>query len=222
MYLFDLHTHNTETPPSVIAIHNIYPEALSDIHQLPNPFTCGIHPWFINPDSLPQSYRQTETLLAQPHCVAVGEAGLDKNCTTPMPIQLDVFRQMIAYSEQYKKPLIIHCVKAFDQLLALHKQLRPAQPWIIHGFRGKPELARQLVAQGFYLSFGQQFNEQTVCGVDADRFFLETDDKVFNISALYQQVAELRNMPLEQLVADINLRAKQLFGLDLFENLLEK
>lgn len=222
MDFFDLHTHCSDTHPSIIAIHNVYPEILSGNQELPTPFSCGIHPWFITPDLLPLRYSQSEVLLANPACVAVGEAGLDKNSSIPMQLQLDVFRQMIAYSEKYRKPLIVHCVKAYDQLIALRKQMRPVQPWILHGFRGKPELARQLTAQGFYLSFGQQFNEQTLRSVEPDCFFLETDDGNFNISTLYQQVASLRNIPLHQLVADINLRARQLFGSDLFQNLLEK
>ena len=45
-----------------------------------------------------------------------------------------------------------------DRLLRLHKQLRPTTQWTVHGFRGKPALARQLLDAGIDLSFGQLHN----------------------------------------------------------------
>ena len=55
----------------------------------------------------------------------------------PMELQLAVFKEQVKLSEKLGLPLIIHCVKAMDELLAVKKEFRPQQAWIWHGFRGK-------------------------------------------------------------------------------------
>ncbi|MEG0948372.1 MAG: TatD family hydrolase [Bacteroidales bacterium] len=222
MCLFNLHTHSRDHRPHILAIHNVNPEQLSGTDQLPTPFSCGIHPWFIIPDQISSQTDQIKGYLTHPHCVALGEAGLDKLCGTPWALQLDVFQTMIQLSEEYRKPMIIHCVKAYAELLNLRKKLRPTQPWIIHGFRGNPVLAQQLISHGLYLSFGKHYNEDTLRSIPTDRFFLETDDAPFDLSTLYQQVSGLRGISLSRLSEEINLRAKALFGSDLFQNMQEK
>ena len=222
MQLFNLHTHNRDLHPEHIAIHNVYPEQLSGNQELPTPFSCGIHPWFINPEHLPLQLECLHTHLPDLACVAIGESGLDKLCTVPMEQQTEVFRKMVDLSEQGEKPLIIHCVKAWPELLAIHREVHPRQPWIIHGFRGNPALARQLIRNGFYLSFGKLFNPESVQSLPTGSFFLETDDKEFDISTLYQQIARLRNCTPEQLAAQITQQANMMFGPNLLKNMFKK
>ena len=74
--------------------------------------------------------------------VAVGEAGFDKLTAAPMELQVRMFEKQVELSEKYRLPLIIHCVKAMDELLAVRKKLNPAQPWIWHGFRGETAAGR--------------------------------------------------------------------------------
>ena len=90
--------------------------------------------------------------------VAIGEAGLDTLAESPMDLQKEVFLAQANLAEETHKPLIIHCVKAWADLIACKKAVKPEMPWIIHGFRGNGELASQLVRLGFYLSFGDRFN----------------------------------------------------------------
>ena len=75
-----------------------------------------------------------------------------------MDLQKEVFLAQANLAEETHKPLIIHCVKAWADLIACKKAVKPEMPWIIHGFRGNGELASQLVRLGFYLSFGDRFN----------------------------------------------------------------
>jgi TatD DNase family protein len=90
-------------------------------------------------------------------------------------VQTNIFLHHVELSERLEKPLTIHCVRAFDRMLMLRKQLRPTQPWVIHGFRGKPELAQQLLAAGFDLSFGTLFNAESFNLCPPERRFTETD-----------------------------------------------
>lgn len=82
-------------------------------------------------------------------------------------------------SETLRKPLILHIVKSFPEIIALRKQWKPTQPWIIHGFRGKPQLARELLAHGFHLSYGKKYNPASLAITPASRLLRETDEKPF-------------------------------------------
>ena len=143
--------------------------------------------------------------------VALGEAGLDKVCDTPFDLQIQAFRKAIELSETYHLPLVIHSVKATEELFALHKKYHPAQAWIIHGFRGKKELATDLIRHGFYLSFGKKYQEKALSIVPADRLLLESDEADTDFPSFYRQVASLRGTSFDSLVENIKENANRLF-----------
>lgn len=164
--------------------------------------SAGIHPWYIdNPDE--QLRILEEQLAVNPNIIAVGEAGLDKLRGCDLAVQCDIFEKQILLAERYSKPLIIHCVKAFDELLALKKRVKPSVPWIVHGFRGNHIQALQLVKNGLVLSFGPIFNHQALKAVWNDVFFLETDDNDYSISGVYKLVADTMNMNVDELESKI-------------------
>lgn len=135
---------------------------------------------------------------------AIGECGLDKLRGASMDYQICWFKRQIELSEKVQKPLIIHCVKAWDELLLLHKQVNPRMPWIIHGFRGKPQLAKQLISKtNIFLSFGVNFNTGSLLITPLSKLFIETDDIEYDLSALYYSVANERNIPLNELISQI-------------------
>lgn len=130
----------------------------------------------------------------------IGECGLDRLCPTPFPLQLAAFEAQIRLSERLRRPLVLHCVRAADDVLRLHRGT--TQPWIWHGFRGKPEQMQQLLQHGFYLSFGFRFNEDSLRTCPANRLFLETDDDPRPVATLYAVAAALRGTTPE----DLNLQ----------------
>lgn len=150
-------------------------------------YSAGIHPWHVDD-------RQWEILkkwISHPRIVLVGEAGLDRLALTSSGIQEDFFIRQIELSEEAGKPLIIHCVKAWDELFRIRRITRPAMPWIIHGFRGKKQLAEQLLDRGLYLSFGARYNPEALHPAwAAGRLLLETDDSPIHVGSLYRHVAE--------------------------------
>ena len=174
-------------------------------------YSIGIHPWKINPDLLSEHLRFIEENI-QFECIkAVGECGLDKLTETPWDLQLRAFTSQIAISEKNKKPLIIHCVKAFDELIALKKDFNPQQAWIIHGFRGKPQQMQQLVSQGLYLSFGIHFNTDALKEVPDDKFFLETDDSETSVKQVYTEVSKVKGINLENLILQVEKNFAEIF-----------
>ena len=61
-------------------------------------------------------------------------------------------------------------------------------PWIIHGFRGKPQLAQQLLNNGFYISLGEHFNPQTVTIIPTNRLLFETDESTLDINTIIENI----------------------------------
>ena len=138
----DIHTHRLPQVPGT-AIANCYPETFSP--QSGGWYSVGIHPWHIGRSGGGYSGVEgpvasrvcgLEELVRHPQVLAVGEAGLDKLADAPMDLQVEVFRCQACLAEEVGKPLVIHLVKAVDELLKVKRDLRPSNPWIIHGFRG--------------------------------------------------------------------------------------
>lgn len=154
----------------------------------------------------------TEALF-DPSVIALGEAGLDKNIETSLSLQTEVFIEQVKLSEDFRKPLIIHCVKAWDELLAVKKELNPQMPWVIHGFRGNGALAEQLIRKGFFLSFGAKFNPEALRVAWPDYMLLETDDSDILIEDVYVEVANALDLSIDLLVLTLRNKVKEVFSI---------
>lgn len=162
----DIHTHNPMADDAVISLPPPYgpmrPGAL---------YSVGCHPWEAEP-----RFDLVEALATHPQVVMIGECGLDRvRGALSMEQQLELLRRHVELSERVGKPLLLHVVKAWAELLALHAAMRPRQPWIVHGFRGNPQLARQLLRAGFYLSVHPLCPPATLAVIPPDRLLHETD-----------------------------------------------
>ena len=179
MCYIDFHTHQIPDRQDVVAV-------------VDGRDTWGLHPWraderFVVPDLSGK--------------LAIGECGLDGLRGPAMERQEEVFVRQIRLSEELGKPLIIHCVKALERLLALRKELKPKQSWMLHGFRGKPQHLRSRLDAGLFVSFGPQHNEESLRLCPADRLLLETDDDTSKpIDRIYYNVALERGLELTSLV----------------------
>ncbi|MCQ8127093.1 TatD family hydrolase [Methylomonas rivi] len=163
-------------------------------------FSLGIHPWFIDRQNIDTAFRTLESYRHHPRLIAVGECGLDKCIDTPMIRQIQVFGRQIELAERIGKPLIVHCVRAFAELLQLKKNLAPCQDWIVHGFAGKPALAAQLIKHGCHISFGKAILPtgsqagQALQNIPIERLFLETDAADASIDTIYAAAATIRGI----------------------------
>jgi TatD DNase family protein len=165
-------------------------------------YSFGIHPY----DSLIIDFNEDifNKEITQKNCLAIGECGLDKNTSVPIETQISLFKQQITFSEKHRLPLIIHCVRAWNEILAIKKELKPNQPWIYHGFR-KSNLVENVLDSGCYLSIGtaiiyDQKLQQSIEKIPLEKLFLETDDDTsHSIQEVYKAVARLKNVPIEEL-----------------------
>lgn len=144
-------------------------------------YSVGIHPWSTIEAPSSELWSELERICALPMVVAIGEAGIDAAKGGPMFRQLQVLKRVVELSESLGKPLVLHDVKAHDIIIGVRRDLNATQPWIIHGFRGKPTVAKMLLDAGLYLSFGEKFNPDSLAATPLDRLLAETDDSPLTI-----------------------------------------
>lgn len=177
---FDFHTHHLDAPARAAIINLPHEWMLRPELFVPRVgalYSAGIHPWWTtDANETEQMMGHLPALLRHPQIVALGECGLDALRGAPLETQEAVFIRQIALAETCRKPVTLHIVRTYDRLLHLHKILKPTTVWTVHGFRGKPQLAQQLLAAGFDLSFGRLRNEAAYAATPPERRHDETDD----------------------------------------------
>lgn len=209
-YPIDIHTHRLPSVPGE-AIVCCLPDTFC--LQKGGWYAVGIHPWRLEEyDWTDAAFKaHFEALVRHPRVLAVGEAGLDKLVAVPLDIQTDALRYQARVAEAAGKPLVLHLVKAAAELLALKRELQPRVPWIVHGFRGKAQLAQDLVRHGLYLSFGAHYQEEALRRIPADRLFLETDESDVPIADLYERAALVRGVTCSELTETVSCNVRSVF-----------
>lgn len=209
--LLNLHTHLLKKQAGEQIIFNqIIPDSEEALEHFTLPDTenwlsAGIHPWYIQEKLYPQQLKKLAYVAADPSVKMIGECGLDRLKGAPLPLQEEVFIKQIRIAEEHHKPVIIHCVRCYNELLSIKKIVRPLVPMVVHGFNSKIEIAWQLIEKGFYISLGGALlNEDSnatklLQEIPLEKLFLETDDKEILISEIYQKVAEVKNITVENL-----------------------
>lgn len=205
MFYYDVHTHNKEASDDTISIYNLTQDEIlsgTDFAGRNIYYSAGIHPWHAADTAV--DIESLNTCLSNNRIVALGEIGLDKLCQVPMSLQNDIFEQQIRLSLDLNLPVIIHCVKAWDELIAIYKKYKSHQLWIIHGFRGGKEQAVQLMKWGFMFSLGKYYNEDTLRVIYPYHLVLETDDEESNIKNRYQKIGEIMKQDLDSVKKQIS------------------
>jgi len=198
MQLTDAHTHTIPDEPGRIALVALSPGEKPGKKAGNLYFSCGIHPDDcdrFSPDEL------KDTLRSVP-CSALGECGLDPRSPVSPARQEEVFRAQIRLSEELKIPLVIHCVRQYYDLIRIRKSTAASMPWLIHGFRGKPEIGKALLAAGCLLSLSPVWLlHQTVFPgwLPHHTFLLESDEKTELLMPVYEHAAVLLGISLETL-----------------------
>lgn len=198
MLPIDIHTHRLPAVAGT-AITSTGPETFAPVPGMY--YSVGLHPWHLERYAWrePDFRARLAGIIAHPQVLAVGEAGLDKLAAVPLAEQMDAFRYQALLAEEAGKPLVVHLVRAVAELLALRRELAPRVPWVVHGFRGKAQLAAQLVRHGLCLSFGEHYPPEALRAVPADRLFLETDESTVPVDELLARAAAARGTTEEAL-----------------------
>ena len=177
--ILDIHTHNALTHAQTIE-------------------TVGIHPWHAeNCD-----FAEIERLA--PSVDAIGEIGLDYACEVSREVQIAIFRAQLSLAERLEKPVILHCVRAFEDVIKILENYN-LKSVIFHGFIGSAEQAQRAVIQDYNLSFGERTSRspKTIVALHStplSHLFVESDESTTPIEEIYAQIANLRGISTSELM----------------------
>ncbi|MBN2480114.1 MAG: TatD family hydrolase [Bacteroidales bacterium] len=214
----DIHTHSHYLRQDVIVVQNVFP---GQDDQLVNGkyFSVGLHPWNIEKHTMDDDIEWVNAHAEARNVVAVGEIGLDKSIDCPWEDQKEAFERQLSIAETVNKPVILHCVRTYSEMLAYRKSKGQKTPWIFHWFNADIRTADELIRKNCYLSFGHMlFKESSRAfkvfrSIPLDHLFFETDDAGYSIDEVYKQAAYLRKMDVNELKGYIIANFNKCFGL---------
>lgn len=184
MQYFDFHTHRLESRQDVTAVVDVgLQEAWRGLPRV----SVGLHPWKVT-EQWSVDVEAVRRLAQRAEVRCIGECGLDRTCAN-WPWQRPAFEAQLQLAAELDKPVVVHCVRAADELLAVRRQFQRVE-MVVHGFRGKPQLAAQLLERGIGLSFGPRFNAESLrLAFEDGRMWLETDDGDVPIEQVYERAS---------------------------------
>ena len=193
MTIFNFHTHDATAHDAIISTVPSHYTPQSGLF-----YSVGIHPWDTCGD-LQHDWELLETICHHDNVVAIGETGLDTLRGASLDIQIELFKLHIALADNVGKPLIVHCVRAWQELIALWRATAPHHvPLAVHGFRGNANIVNQLTKEGFYLSFGEHFNIQALQVTPRARILVENDDSATHIASIAASAAKALGISTEE------------------------
>lgn len=168
-------------------------------------YSVGFHPYNLEKADEQETLDKVKMAVEHPRVLAVGEIGLDKSIEAPMEKQLRIFEKQVAIAESAHLPVVLHVVRAFNEIVTFMKVQQPVVPMIIHGYNGSPQMAEVLVKAGFMISFGEAITREhskiieALQRVPVESMFLETDEGDMDIRELYQFAAVIKGVSLDHL-----------------------
>jgi TatD DNase family protein len=156
-------------------------------------YSVGIHPWdaqLIEPKEVEKTLSVcVETMSA----VAIGECGLDRACKVDFGQQKRVFLEHLTYASNENLPVVIHCVKAWSDIIPLFKTFSNVR-YILHDFRANIPQTQKLLEFDTYFSFGKSVLKptsklvETIKIVPHERILTETDDAEVQLEAVFHGI----------------------------------
>ncbi len=173
-------------------VPGLFPEQWPQIQRIrksfPNAVYCGvgIHPWWVETLSTiggVDLYKpKLKECIEREGCIAVGETGLDRLKNQAYDQQIAFLDMHLSVAAEFNKPIIIHCVRAHNDLQRLLKKYQGQVSGVIHGFSGSAEIALDYWNKGFYLGIGGTITypranktRQAVSKLPLQSLLLETD-----------------------------------------------
>jgi TatD DNase family protein len=212
----NIHTHR-QIYDAKIELVNQQPESL----EKSNYYSYGLHPWQLKKEDVQWHLDKLHRVSGEKKCLAIGECGLDKVCPVDFTLQTEVFEEQIKLANTIHKPLIIHCVKAFNELINCLNMNDNKVPVIIHGYNNNENIANTLSDHGYYFSFGKALlsydsnASKVIRKTGRKHLFLETDDSDVSIKYVYKKAAELLGIEEEILKEQIKSNFEALFQIKL-------
>jgi len=164
------HERNWST---VLALAQAHPEIVPSF---------GIHPWYM--EGRTAGWLKTLERFLAGHPSGVGEIGLDHAASPRADKEQEaVFIAQLRLARRLKRPVSLHCRKAWESLLGiLHAEGGVEWGGLMHSYSGPAELVKPLEEMGLYISFsgavtrpGNKRGQRALAAVSPDRLLIETD-----------------------------------------------
>jgi len=216
MKLVDIHTHQIKKGDD-IQIENIFAQDLPEMKGQMY-YSAGLHPWHIEHVNAEQCFESIALATKQSNMLAIGECGLDRSISADFNIQKQYFLEQIKIAKRSSKPLIIHCVRAYSDLIQMKKEIPTDIPWIIHDYRGNHQITQELIRHGFNFSLSGKIlmdeSKQFVLQmIPLKQLFFETDELELSVGDNYSLAAKWLNLENSVLIETIFNNFKNVFRL---------
>ena len=203
---FDFHTHR---PDAYRALISIDPR-----HFVPEPgkwYSVGYHPWDTNHEMLQDDHGLLEQCATNPQVLAIGETGMDHLRGASIEVQRQVFAWHLKMASAISKPVVVHTVRTSQEVISLRRSLHlVGVTMAIHGMRANERVARLLLDEGCYLSFGPKFNPNALRETPLDRLLIETDDSSTPIEDVAASVAAHLHISVNTVISTTSDNAHRL------------
>lgn len=207
--IIDIHTHHLDADGALISV------APQDFDPQPGKwYSVGFHPWHEIDQLTDEDFELLERCARHRQVLAIGETGMDRTRGVELDIQVAVFVRHLQLAHDLGKPVVTHCVRAAQDILAARSRAHLDDvPLIIHGMRSNAHVARTLL-DGCYLSFGSRFNPEAVNATPPDRLLIETDEAPVTILEVANLVAQASHLTTDQVISQASANACRILGID--------
>lgn len=176
-----------------------------------------------------------EELAKNKKVVAIGEIGLDYHWNKEnKELQKQVFIKQIELANKLNLPIVIHTREAVMDTLDILKNVKPTiKPGIFHCCPLNPELVKEALKLGFYISFAGPVTfknsknaREVVEMVPLEQMLIETDSPYLapeplrgtrndsrNVKLIAQKIAELKNTDIETVAKKTYENATKVYDL---------
>jgi TatD DNase family protein len=207
--------------------------------------TCRCYPDYcypmlgLHPEEVRADWRDQLSVIRaaiQPGVIAIGEVGLDYYWSREYAAeQIEAFEQQVCWSIEMRLPLMIHCRKAQNEMVALLRKYKDDLPGgVFHCFTGNAlEAAELLQFDRFVLGVGgvltfkkSHLPEVLAAAVPMDRVVLETDSPSMApvphrgqrnepafVADVLQRMAESYGVSREEMERRTNENVERIFGI---------
>lgn len=202
----DFHTHRRSG--DALEILNV--EALDEAQfamaiESGQPFSVGVHPWHAaeNPERLNEAFERMERVVSGGRIVAIGECGLDWAVEVDRKLQAEVFERQLDLAKRYNLPIILHCVRAFEDVMLRLSQAKIERA-VFHSFVGSIQQAERVVREGYFCTFSPRSlasprTRKVIKAIAPSVMLVERDECECSIEEVYEAIATLRKCSVEEL-----------------------